>query len=130
MDSENRIKHLLDEALVEGGLQLDRRILSDAWQAGQRGRQSHRRMLLGVVVILVLGLAFCVSVKTNRKYPLSEPENATVLRSESWTLGAVNVRYRREGMEGLDRFSMLGREHSEPPLVPLSIQRVLDKLED
>jgi hypothetical protein len=129
MNPENKLKHILDEALVDSVSQLDRRILDDAWQAGQRGRQIQRR-LLGVAVIAVLCIAIYVSVQTNTKHPWDEQEDAMIPWTGRWTLGAVNVRHRKEGMKGLEQFSMLGHKHSGPRPEPLSIQHVLAELED
>jgi len=128
MNPENKIKHILDEALVDSVPQLDRRILDDAWQAGQRGRQIQRR-LFGLAAIVVLCIAMYVSVQTN-SHPGDEQEDAMIPWTGRWTLGAVNVRHRKEGMKGLEQFNMLGHKQSGPRPEPLSIQRVLDELDD
>jgi hypothetical protein len=129
MNPENKIKQILDEALVDSVPQLDRRILDNAWQAGQRGRQIQRR-LLGVALIAVLCIVICVSVPTNTKQPGDEQEEAMPPWTDRWTLGAANIRHRQGGMKGLEQFSMLGQKRSGPRPEPLSIQRVLAELED
>lgn len=129
MNPENKIKHILDEALVDSVPQLDRRILDDAWQAGRRHRQIQRR-LLGVAAIAVLCVAIYVSVQINTKHPGDKQEEAMIPWTDRWTLGAVNVRHRQEGMKGLEQFSMVGPEQSGPRPETLSIQHVLAELEE
>lgn len=129
MNPENKIKHILDEALVDSTPQLDRRILDDAWQAGWRSRQIQRRWL-GVAAIAVLCVAIYVSVPINTKHPGYRQADVMVPWTDRWTLGAVNVRHRQEGMKVFEQFSILGPKQSGPRPEPLSIQDVLAELED
>ena len=130
MNPEQKIKQLLDEAVVETGGNFDQHLLDDAWQGSYRSRRLRTIIVTVAASLVAFWGGWWIRNEFTPKQPLRLPLYTQASLCELMSSKCLNQAWQQDQWSGLNRLMDQVDQRSGPRPGRLTVDDILNECDE